>query len=157
MLDYYRASCPAPSGFLLCSVRACGVVTASPTAQLPFLRLKSGFYSRLQCQDVAGHQSRWVCRRRGCQKGHITQHNTQPWVFHLKLYCLMASVLPYAAIPTSSTPPIPPLTRSRAVLRYHRCRSLKDQKHPERWQARQTLYRPVGQTKCAILPHATAQ
>lgn len=51
----------------------------------------------------------------------------------------------------------PSLTHSRAVLRYHWCRSLKDQEHPERWQARQTLYRSVGQTKCAIPSHATAQ
>lgn len=128
-----------------------------PYRVVAYFALEIRLYSRLQCQDVAGHQSRWVNRRRGCQKGHITQHNTQPWVFHLKLFCLMASVLPYAAIPSSHTPSIPPLTHPRAVLRYYRCRSLKDQKHSERRQARQTLHRPVGQTKCAIAMNATAQ
>jgi hypothetical protein len=61
-------------------------------------------------------------------------------------------------LPPTSTSAIPSLTRSkRAVLRYHRRRSLEDQKHSERWQACQTLRRPVGQTECASAPLATSQ
>jgi hypothetical protein len=132
-----------------------GEVTAS-TAQLPLSRLIIGFTPPpRRCWS----STRSVYRRRGSIQGPY-HANT----IHSNGCPLRSSIaLRHHPRRTLLHPPTLDLsdpstnTFKRAVLRYHRRRPLKDQKHSERWQACQTLRRPVGQAKCASATLATPQ
>lgn len=87
-------------------------------------------------------------RRRGCRAQSSLHNCTMGVPFEALLpygICLAVRFSLSTPTPTPSLTPIP------SVLRYHRRRPLQDQKHAERRKARQTLHRPVGQTKCAYI------
>lgn len=115
---------------------------------LPTLRLIFGS-THIQAKTelvITGGQ-----RRRGAR--HSSQHNSTMGV-------PFEALLPYgiclAVCDSICLHSIALADEIGTVLRYHRCRSFQDQTHAERRQACQTLSRPVGQTKCAIVPFPNA-
>jgi hypothetical protein len=131
-MSYWRIDVRLPKPFVHPGQASCcasiatkrGEVTAS-TAQLPLLRLIIGF---TRPPRRCWSSTRSVYRRRGCIQGpyhaNTIHSNGCPLRSSIALRHHPRRTLLH---PPTATSAIPSLTRSkRAVLRYHRRRSLKD-------------------------------